>query len=573
MAERNNSSGTGDISEPTVATTLEAGKLSRRRFLYLTGATGAVAGFAGCSGGGGGDGDGDGDGSSDGGDGSGDGGYGNGDVDLQDSVTISLGYTPNVVADFWVNLYGIMPYFTAVVEPLVWVNDEMELEPWLATEWEPTGDRTWEFALREDVTFHNGEPFTAETVVFSIGEIFDKFDNARPFLQIDGPEGVRAVDDLTVEFTTLDPFPNFPGNIAHNMAAMQHPEAAERETKPIGTGPFQLEEREAEQSATLGVYDDYWRDVEFPLSEITYTVIDDPSSRVLSLESHEIDVAYNLPTAQVNSLRDNEDTNVHLQQRPQIVYVGSNVHRSPTDDARLRQALNYATDQVELVETIIEGIGVPATGPVPEIIYWSAHDDVPTYGPEGETFGRDLDRARALVDESSYGGEELEMLVNPRMATGSDIAEVLQQWWSEIDVNVEIVQLEYAAHVDRWHGGEAHLRVGDNGVFNGAADILMYGLFHSEGQQNREMYEAEGTGVMNLGPELDELIEAARQSHDRDETIENYTAAQQMIMEEAVVVPLYYEEYIVGSYHDVSGLHTPPIMQMVKWEGLEHREV
>jgi len=129
--------------------------------------------------------------------------------------------------------------------------------------------------------------------------------------------------------------------------------------------------------------------------------------------------------------------------------------------------------------------------------------------------------------------------------------------------------MEYAAHTDACHGGEAHLRVGDNG----AADILMYGLFHSEGQQNREMHEAEGTGVMNLGPELDELIEAARRSHDREETIENYRAAQQMVMEEAVVVPLYYEEYVAGTYRDVANPHTPPIMQMVKWEDLEHREV
>lgn len=546
------SRGRGDRAGPSDAGSDGEHDLSRRGFLTVAGAAGAATGFAGCLDLGGGDGDGDGDGN------------------LQNSVRISLGYSPNVVADFWVDIYGIMPYFTAVVEPLIWVNDSMELEPWLATEWEATGDRTWEFTLREDVTFHNDQPFTADTVAFSFEEVFDKFDNAKPFLQIDGPEGVRVVDDRTVEFTTLDPFPNFPGNIAHNMAAMQHPEAADRETKPIGTGPFQLEQRTAEQSATLSVTDNYWRDVEMSFSEVTYKVIPDASSRVLSLESHEIDLAYNLPTAQVSSLQSNAETNVSLQQRPQIVYVGSNVHRAPTDDVQLRRALNYATDQRELVETIIEGIGVPATGPVPQIIYWSAHDEVPTYAPEGKTFGRDLDRARNLVEQSDYDGETLEMLVNPRMAMGTDIAEVLKEWWSDIDVTAEIIQLEYAAHTDRWHGGDAHLRVGDNGVFNGAADILMYGLFHSEGQQNREMYEAEGTGVMNLGGDLDELIESARQSTNREKTIQDYTAAQQLIMEKAVVVPLYYEEYIVGNYSDVSGVHTPPIQQMVKWETLKH---
>lgn len=507
--------------------------------MRLAGVSGLAAGGAGCIGGNGGDGE------------------------LQDSITISLGYTPNVVAEFWVNLYGIMPYFTAVVEPLVWVTDDMELEPWLATDWEPTGDRTWEFTLRQDVQFHNGESFDAEAVVFSFEEIFEKFDNARGFTHIDGPEGVQIVDDHTIEFTTVDPFPNFPGQIAHNMAAIQHPEAATEEDKPIGTGMFQLEEREMDQRAVVTAFDDYWRDAEPTLSEITYRVIDDPSSRVLSLESHEVEIIYNPPTAPVESLRQNDDTNIHLQQRPQIVYVAMHVHRSPTDDVRLRQALNYATDQELLVETIMEGIGTPATGPVPDIIYWSAHDEVRTYAPEGETFGQDIDRGKELVEESDYDGETLEMLVNPRMALGTEIAEVTQDWYSKIGVDTEINQLEYAAFVDRWAAGEAHLRVGDNGVFNGAPDFLMYGLFHTEDEEDL---------VMAPGGELDDLIERARQSHDRDEIIQYYTEAQKLIMEDAIVVPLYYDEYIVGSFRDTSGLHTPPIMQQVKWETLEHRE-
>lgn len=539
MTDRNNLSGPGDRAPIMQHDEQRRIPTSRRRFLQTAGAAGLTAGVAGCIGG------------------------EDGDGELQDSVTISLGYTPNVVAEFWVNLYGIMPYFTAVVEPLVWVTDDMELEPWLATDWEPTGDRTWEFSLREDVQFHNGESFDAEAVVFSFEEIFEKFDNARGFTHVDGPEGVQIIDDHTIEFTTVDPFPNFPGQIAHNMAAIQHPEAATEADKPIGTGMFQLEEREMDQRAVVTAFDDYWRDAEPTLSEITYRVIDDPSSRVLSLESHEVEIIYNPPTAPVDSLRQNDETNIHLQQRPQIIYVATHVHRSPTDDVRLRQALNYATDQELLVETVMEGIGTPATGPVPEIIYWSAHDEVRTYAPEGETFGQDIDRGKELVEESDYNGETLEMLVNPRMALGTEIAEVTQDWYGKIGVDTEINQLEYAAFVDRWAAGEAHLRVGDNGVFNGAPDFLMYGLFHTEDEEDL---------VMAPGGELDDLIERARQSHDRDEIIQYYTEAQQLIMEDAIVVPLYYDEYIVGSFRDTSGLHTPPIMQQVKWETLEHRE-
>lgn len=533
--------------------------VSRRKLLTLAGSSGAAAALAGCFGGGGSDGDG--------------GGGGDGDGDdatptptertLQDSITVSLGYSPNVTGDFWVNLYGVMPYFTRVLEPLVWVGDDMGLQPWLATDWESTGERTWEFTLREDVTFHNGKLMDADTVVFSIREIFDGFGNAKPFLQVDGPDGVRKVDDTTVEFTTLDPFPNFPGNIAHNMACVQHPDAAEEDAKPIGTGPFELEDIQPDQSARLSVHDDYWGETEPSVSEITFRVIGDQNTRSLALENHEVDVAYNPPTSKVDSLRTSEETTVVLQERPQIIYTGCNVHRPPTDDAKLRQALNYAADQQLLVETVLDDIGVPAKGPVPRIIYWSAHDQLPEYGPNRE-------RARGLVEESSYDGETLSMLVNPRMAHGREVAEVVQNWFGEIGVDVELRQLEYAAHVDEWHGGEAHMRVGDNGVFNGAADILMYGLFHSQGQQNRKLHNEEGTGVMNLGGELDTLIEAARQTPDRETTIQKYRQAQQTIMNQGVVVPLYYEEYIVGARSDVDDLHTPPISQMARWEGVRH---
>lgn len=533
-------------------------RVSRRKLLGVVGSSGVAATLAGCFGNGDGDG-GDGETATE------DGTETPTERQLQDSITISLGYNPNVTGDFWVKLYGIMPYFTRVLEPLVWVGDDMGLQPWLATEWEATGDRTWEFTLRDGVTFHNGDTMNADTVEFAFAEIFDEFANAKPFLQLEDPDSVRKVDDMTVEFTTLEPFPNFPGNIAHNMACIQHPDATDEDSKPIGTGPYQLEGMESDQSATVSVHGDYWGDVEPKVSEITFKVLDDQNTRALSLEKHEVDVAYNPPTSKVDTLSSSEETDIVLQERPQIIYVGCNVHKSPTDDTKLRQALNYAADQQLLVETVLDGIGVPAKTPVPRIIYWSAHDQLRDYGPN-------TDKAKSLVEESGYDGETLTLLVNPRMSHGREVAEVVQNWFGEVGVNTELQQLEYAAHTDAWHGGEAHMRVGDNGVFNGAADILMYGLFHSQGQQNRKLNDEEGTGVMNLGGELDTLIEEARQTTDRETIVQKYTEAQEMIMEQGVVVPLFYEEYIVARRSDVSDLHTPPISQMARWERVSHFE-
>ena len=67
----------------------------------------------------------------------------------------------------WAVYGGVTPYFTNVLEPLIWVTNEMGLKPWLATDWKSTGEKTWEFSLREGVKFHNGDDFTADAVVFS----------------------------------------------------------------------------------------------------------------------------------------------------------------------------------------------------------------------------------------------------------------------------------------------------------------------------------------------------------------------------------------------------------------------
>ena len=529
---------------------------SRRRFLELAGASGLAAGLAGCAGGyqeepdDGGDADGTDDDTG---------------PELQDSVTIALGYEPPVTGEFWRNLYGIMPYFTNVLEPLTIPNHDLRPDPWLASDWERTGDLTWEFDLREGVTFHNGATLDAEAVVFSIQEFFDGFGNARPFLQVENAEQVRAVDDMTVEFTTVDPFADYPAHIAHNMVAVQHPDADEPENKPIGTGPFSLAEMENGQHATVEAFNDYWGEEAPAVEEITFRVIPDASTRALSLESHEIDVAYNPPRAQVRSLEEASQTAVHVRMRPSVGFCGINRYRSPTDDVRLRRALNHAVDQREIVETLLEGIGRPAHGPFSPLVHWALTDELPGYE-------QDFDEGRRLVEESSYAGEELSLVLSSGETEGRGISETLLNWFGEIGVDLDVQTMEWTAYWDRWESGEAHMNLATPGTLSASADYIMYGFFHSEGQWNHVMYNDEGTGLMNPGEKVDELIEEGRASMDEDTTVENYGEVQRIVMEEAGVVPLYYVEYLVGAYEDVGEFSPHPVMQMQRWASMEHRD-
>lgn len=535
---------------------------SRRRLLQALGSAGVI-GVAGCTGG------------DDGGTptdvegGQGEDGTGtptSGET-LQDSIVISLGYDPHITEKDWWDVYGgVMPYHTNILEPLTWASEGLRPEPWLAESWERTGDRTWEFMLRDGVTFHNGDPVTADKVVYSFEKLIDELSYMQNWLNL-ADDAVKKIGNLTVEFTNSEPFPVFPGWIAHNMVAVQHPDTSAGDSKVIGTGPFQLVDVEEDQTVTVRKFDDYWRDEELNVSEITYRVIEDANTRSLALTGHEIDVAFHPPRSKVSSLRDSEKTTVRTQPKPEGVFAGINIYNPPTDDVQLRRALNYVVDQELLVETVMENIGQPAKGPIAPMIYWSAHDELPGYGPNRK-------KAKQLVEESSYDGEELIFLVKSDAVEGVNIAETLQQWFQQIGVTTNIQVLEFGTRHDRWSTGKAHLNLFERSTHSAAADYILYQMFYSKDpSQNATMYQKEGTGIMNPGEEVDQLIEEGLETDDKTEKTEKYVKVQEILMDQAVVIPLFYSEYIVGAYKDVTNLKPHPIPQMTRWTSMKHREL
>lgn len=480
---------------------------------------------------------------------------------LQDSATIAL--STDLTAGVWEVYGGVMPYYTNLVEPLIWVTDDMELEPWLATDWTATGDQTWEFSIREGVSFHNGEELTAEHVVWSFEQVLNEWSWAPGWLHLE-TDSVTALDEHTVEFKTTDTFPSFPGTIAHNMVAIQHPDRNRDEGEVIGTGPYTVVDRKNSQYVRAEAFDDYWNGAPL-MKKLSFEVIADANTRALALQNHEVDVAYEPPKSKVESLRNNDATNVETALTPAATYVGLNLYKDPVSDVKLRRALNFATSQEKLVSTILSGIGQPAKGPIAKSIFWSAHEKLPEYT-------QDMEKASALVEESSYDGEALQIYVSNNLVDGQVIAQALQQWYGEIGVTVEINVMEDAAYDDAVRAGEPHLVLTSSGTNSGAADYLIYETFHSEGDVNERLHAEEGTGLYNLGGEVDTLIENGLKTSDSAEKETLYESALQKVMEEAVVVPINYGEYIVGTTNDISSLDLRPIPEMVQWPSLKHTE-
>ncbi|WP_276254812.1 ABC transporter substrate-binding protein [Halomontanus rarus] len=499
------------------------------------------------------------------------GGENDGRVDR--SFTVGLPSDPTGAN--WDVYGGVTPYYTQVLEPLVGTSEAMEPEPLLATDWEATDDTTWVFDLREDVTFHNDEPLTADAVVHTFEAVVDHWSHVSGWIGLESGN-VEAIDDRSVEFVTTEPFPTFPGTISHSYFGIVHPETDADSSTVAGTGPFRVERIESGESVTVVPFADHWRgegetgaDTENEtdtwndpaLEELTFRYYEDPSTRVLALRNEELDLALEPPRNEVSELVDDDATSVDRQLAPRAGFGAVNLYEAPTNDEVFRRALAYAIDQERLVETVLEGVGEPARGPISSAIPWAARDELPAFGPDRE-------RGADLVESSSYDGEILEILIDGSEPDDRTIAAVLQNWFGEIGVESEIRSVEAAAFYDVFREGESNVSLVNLGSNSAASDYLLRAMFHSLGTDNRQLYESEGTGIMNPGEAVDDLIDEGYRADSLEEKRDLYGEVQRRVVETGAALPLYYVEYGLARHADVTGVETHPIDKLIDWQGL-----
>lgn len=501
---------------------------SRRRLLHLLGATGA-AGLAGCSG---------------------DGGQGTEtetgteadtetETKLQGSATI--GITRSVSED-WQTVYGMTPYWARVLEPLTRVTPELETKPWLAKDWKRTDDKTWEFYLREGVTFHNGEPLNADSVIFSLKKFltepaFSGFLQSWSKLK---PKGIRKGDNLTVELTNTSPFPAMPQRLTHLFFGIQHTKSSKDKKwgGTIGTGPYKLEEIKPDDQMTVSAFNDYWGKEPPQMEELTYRFIEDDNTRALALTGGQIDVGIDLSPSQFDALNNARNTEAVAQTAPRTGLLHFNNTEPPLDDITLRKALNYAVSQKKIIEGAQNGIGKPARGHVPPMIWLSAHDSLPKYGP-------DKTKAKQLVKKSDYDGEILKVISNTGGKTVQNpklTAQIFQQQAKDVGVEVEIQMLDSSAY--------------DEAVTSGSGQIYQEGVFTSHAMPS-DLFETYDRSHSASSPpfEFDEeteqklaslLMKADQSQKPKLQKNAIHDLEQLLVKQETIVAPLYYKKYIAG---------------------------
>ncbi|WP_244466909.1 ABC transporter substrate-binding protein [Devosia geojensis] len=326
------------------------------------------------------------------------------------------------------------------------------LVPSLAASWTRLDDVTLEIKLRDDVTFHNGAPLTAEDVVFTFSpERLSGEDALLP----EGPayfsvlKEVKAIDDTTVHFVTKAPDPLLEQRLASWASWIVNKqdwlEKAETDGGvpmfPVGTGPYMLDSYKADESIRLVANDDYFGGTPTAAS-VTFREVPEPSTRVAGLVSGEFDIITNVAPdqiGQINSYDDIETRSVVLANSHVLVYT---VTDPALSDVRVRQAMNLAIDRQLLNEALWGGQAV-----VPNGHQYPEFGEM--YNPDHVGLEYDPERAKALLEEAGYNGELIRYTTQPYYYLNAlPAAQAIVEMWKAVGLNVELNVVESFSGVD-----------------------------------------------------------------------------------------------------------------------------
>lgn len=327
--------------------------------------------------------------------------------------------------------------------------------PWLATDASASSDaRTWTVTLRDDVTWHDGEEFTAEDVAFTYEYYRDGPSNRYSHHASEYPviESAEALDASTVEFTCADPCPtlelitlaDLPILPKHIWENVEDPQTYTE--LPVGTGPYKLVEYVEDQSYRLEANDDYFLG-QPAVREIDMPIVTDPSSIFLALESGQVDsVTRNIPPEIEERLAENEDIEMVEGDRFSSVFLRFNAETPPLDQQEFRRALDVAIDRQALVDTVLLGSGRPGS---PSFL----HPDSRWYEPQEARF--DPAQANTILDEAGITDSDgdgtresdgepvnLEVIVPANDPQQIRSAELVAQQLEEIGVGLEVQSLD-----------------------------------------------------------------------------------------------------------------------------------
>jgi peptide/nickel transport system substrate-binding protein len=461
-------------------------------------------------------------------------------------VTIALDQTPDNLDPRIGQNAASQRLGSLIFSSLVRKNEQSEIVPDLALQWEMPAPTTYVFHLRDDVRFHDGRLLTSRDVHFTFRSILDgsvrTIKSGHPYNLI---ASIDTPDPQTIVFNLKEPFAPFLWNLANDViGVVPDGSATDFNRKPIGSGPFEFVQHVQDQEIVLKRNDSYFAKRPH-VAVLRFRVIPEEIVVALELRKGSVDLALNaLAPDMVEVLRHDRNLKVTQNAGTNYQYIAFNLRDPAFRDVRVRQALAYGIDRESIIKYLWRNQARAATGVLPPN-NWAYTGAVTTYP-------YDPQRARQLLQMAGHENLSFTYRLNSDTATGVQMAAIFQQQLREIGVTMEIKGTEFAtffADVIQGNFQVYSLRwLGSNN------DPDMFNLiFHSKSippnGSNRGHY---------ANSRVDELIEFARQEVDMEKRKAAYAEVQRIVAEEVPYISLFYVDAVCVSNKRIEGITLYP---------------
>ncbi|MCY4401762.1 MAG: ABC transporter substrate-binding protein [Candidatus Poribacteria bacterium] len=426
-----------------------------------------------------------------------------------------------------------------------------DIEPALAVTWQSSADGLiWTFHLRRDIQFHDSTPFNAEAVVFSLSRpnalarsFYDEFISQ-----------ITALDVYTVQIELKTPYAPFLSTMASSENAIVSPTAVAHfgenfGNNPVGTGPFKFVQWDRNDQIVLRANDKHWSGKP-PIDKLVFRSIPDNSERFMELQNGNLH-AMEFPNPEdLSMIRGDANLELLMQPSLNVGYLAMNMEKPPFDNLKVRLAINHAINKAEIIERLYQGTGIPAKGPIPPTL-WSYDDSI-------EDYAYDPDLAKQLLTEAGFpDGFETTLwalpVPRPYIPNGQAFAEELQSDLQNVGINANIISYDWRTYLEKTEIGEHDMAM-LGWIAGGDPDSFLYYLLSKTTAEKPALNIA-----FYKSDEMQDVLERARMSTDRDERIELYQQAQAIFHRDVPWVPLAHAQRLLVINSSVQNLKLAPV--------------
>jgi len=425
-------------------------------------------------------------------------------------------------------------------------DSQGNIVPELAESYKYNSPKELIIALKEGIKFHNGDTLTADDVIFSLERMLEQPGSKVMLADIDK---IEKVDEKTVKLLLKNSSTPLLFGLAHPLTAILN----KRDTlekngnisdAPVGTGPFKITDFGNGEKIELAAFDDYFKG-KAKLDKLVYRAIPEASSRVIALETGEVDIAYGIVPTDSELVESNDNLTLISQMSTSTEYLTLNTTKEPFNNKDFRVALNYAIDKESIVDAVHTGKAKVAHSFVnPNVFGFSDEIIKYEYNPA---------KAKELIEKSGVINKNFTLYINENQVR-QQTAQILQANFKEVGIDVKIETLEWGAYVQKTGEGLHQTYLGGWVSGTSDADIVLFPLLHSSS------HGSVGNRAFYTNKEYDKLVEQGREEIDPEKRKEYYKKAQEIAMEESPLVPILYQNENIGVNKKVKGFEFDPTL-------------